>query len=316
MKIPENIDFREYFEMIGLQQSQDLYGIDHWREGLLERLSGSDILTGNCLPWSKTHNSIRLRPGEISLWAGVNGHRKSMITGQVALWLAREQPVCIASLEMKPESTIERMCSQAAGCRPSPQFAENFLEWGNERIWIYDKLDTTPTESILGVCYYAAKELGCKHVFIDSLMKCGISPDDYPGQKDFVDRLALCAKQNNIHIHLICHMRKGDDEYRRPGKFDVKGASEITDLVDNVFVCWKDKQREEAVLKEDSNLQLTDKDIQALERCDQELRVEKQRHGEWESTFRLWFHKPSLQFIGDTKNHPMPFPINETRGIA
>lgn len=311
MKIPNDINFIDYLNFVGKQQSQDLHGIDYWREGLLSRLSGNEETHGDYLPWSKTHSKIRLRPGEISLWAGINGHRKSMISGQVALWLSRDQPVCIASLEMKPESTIERMCTQAAGCRPSPGFAQEFLEWGNERIWIYDKLDSTPTESILGVCYYAAKVLGCKHVFIDSLMKCGVNSDDYTKQKEFVDRLALCAKQNNIHIHLVCHMRKGQDEHHRPGKFDVKGASEITDLVDNVFVCWKDKQREEAASKKENNLPLSDKDLKALERCDQILSVEKQRHGEWEGGFKLWFHKHSLQFIGDDRNHAMPFQLTE-----
>ena len=28
-----------------------------------------------------------------------------------------------------------------------------------------------------------------------------------------------------------------------------------------------------------------------------DFRIAKQRHGEWEGTFGLWFHKPSTQFV-------------------
>ena len=39
------------------------------------------------LPWDKTHNLFQFRPGEVTLWGGVNGHGKSLITGMVALSL-------------------------------------------------------------------------------------------------------------------------------------------------------------------------------------------------------------------------------------
>src|ERR1700687_4070002 len=71
---------------------------------------------GDPLPWSKTHGEIQLRPGEVSLWPGISGHGKSIVTTQVALHLAsRERRVAVASLEMQPWNTLKRMARQAAG---------------------------------------------------------------------------------------------------------------------------------------------------------------------------------------------------------
>lgn len=296
MKISNDIDFISF---IGQQESQELHWSDHWEDELVAHVAGTGEAKGDLLPWTKTHQCVQLRPGELSIWAGINGHRKSMILGQVMAWLAQDTRVCIASLEMKPESTLKRMCRQVAGCYPSESFARQFVQWGHERICLYDQLDQVEAEKILGVVHYAAKELKCTHVVIDSLMKCGMDDDNYNGQKELVDRLAWCAKATGVHVHLVCHMRKGRDESEKPGKFDVLGASAITNLADNVFVCWADKKVGDLRQKQANGLTLTDKEVELLDKPDQILRVAKQRHGEYEGDFNLWFDDKSLQFVGN-----------------
>ena len=44
---------------------------------VVDRFYGDHAQIGADLPWSKTHGNIKLRPGEVSVWAGVNGHGKS-----------------------------------------------------------------------------------------------------------------------------------------------------------------------------------------------------------------------------------------------
>jgi twinkle protein len=63
------------------------------------------------------------------------------------------------------------------------------------------------------------------------------------GQKDFVDGLCAIARDTGLHIHLVCHMRKGENEKSAPGKFDVKGAGEIADLADNIVIVWKNLRK-------------------------------------------------------------------------
>src|SRR5690606_11074923 len=54
------------------------------------------------LPWAKAGNSVVLRPGEVSVWLGVNGHGKSQGMGQITLGaLVQEHRCCVASMEFK-----------------------------------------------------------------------------------------------------------------------------------------------------------------------------------------------------------------------
>lgn len=308
MKIPDNVNLAEYFKDCGMLEAEDLYGAANWRDEVHDLFDGKVEHLGACMPWSKTHNFFRFRPGEVTVHGGINGHRKSMVTGQLALWLALNQRVAIASMEMKPAKTLQRMVKQAAGSgNPSTQWRNEFFDWADDQILLYDRLDTTPAESVLGLCYYAGIEMGIEHVFIDSLAKLGLAEDDYNGQKKFMDELAVCARRTNLHIHVVAHMRKGKDEYEIPGKFSVKGTGGLIDLADNLLIHWKNKAKEEALERSGYGDEVSEKDRKTLEEADQVLDVAKQRHGEHESRFLLWFNGSSLQFTGDSRNQVIPF---------
>ena len=296
--ITDDIDFLSF---LGLEERQYIEPAAKFRDRVSDRFRHGFSVTGETLPWKKTHELVRLRPGEVSLWAGINGHGKSLILGQVLLWL--QSNVLIASLEMKPEATLSRMVRQALGSNnPTDKFIDQFFRL-TENIWIYDQTDTSKPERILGMCYYAAKELGINHIMIDSLMKCGIAPDDYPRQKDFVDRLCWCAKSTDTHIHLVHHVRKSEREGKEPDKFDIKGAGEIADLVDNVFIPHRNKDKERK--------RETGKPVEKM-MPDETLMVAKQRHGEWEGKIALWFHAASTQFVSGPDAMSMPWRY-ETR---
>ena len=300
MKLVPDIDYTEF---IGKQESQYVRPASSFTDALRERRENGGLLRGAALPWSKTKQNVRLRPGEVTIWGGIGGHGKSLLTGQCLLWLLSEYRSLIASLEMKPEATLERMIRQASGTtHPHENFDSQFLKWTDDKLWIYDQLDTVPSDRILGLCHYAAKELGIKHIVIDSLMKCGIRKDDYDGQTAFIDRICWAAKSLNIHIHLVHHMRKGEKEEHRPGKFDIRGAGELVDMVDNLFICHRNKAKER---------KMDDGEIVDFREPDCTLTVAKQRHGEWEGTVALWFDAPSLQFVSEPGQGAMRYDMEQ-----
>lgn len=135
---------------------------------------------------------------------------------------------------------------------------------------------------------YCADQIKVQHFVIDSLMKCGLSEDDYNGQKAFIDALTVIARDSGIHVHLVAHSRKSQNELAPPNKMDVKGTGSITDQVDNVVTVWRNKSKERAI--EDGKHD-QDKTPDELLICD------KQRNGEWEGKIALWFHRESQQFI-------------------
>ena len=96
-----------------------------WVSELIENLRNPVKPKQQVMPWQKTHGLVQFRPGEVTVWGGANGAGKSLITGMVALsLLAQDQKVCIASFEMKPRKTLERMARQFSGYNPEdPAFA-------------------------------------------------------------------------------------------------------------------------------------------------------------------------------------------------
>ena len=76
--LPDNLKYEDF---AGIQESQHVRPSREFTEDLKERFKHGFQIRGEKLPWAKTHDFIRLRPGELSIWAGINGHRKSMLLG-------------------------------------------------------------------------------------------------------------------------------------------------------------------------------------------------------------------------------------------
>ena len=251
--------------------------------------------SGVRLPWSKSHQSIRLRPAEISVWAGVNSHGKSVSLSHVVVdAVAQGEKTCIASMEMKPRELGRKMYQQIAGVeKPDTVDAQNIISFISDKVWLFEVYGTAKANRIIEVFEYARKRYGISLFLVDSLAKCGYGEDDYNGQKGFVDRLAEFAGKNNVHVILVVHMRKKEDEGKVPGKMDIKGTGAISDMVDNVFIWWRNKKKEE---QQGSGGKVT-LDADAVLNC-----VKQRETGE-EPSYGLYFHKGSCQFL-DSQDEP------------
>lgn len=303
---------QDLIAFLGQQESQKIRWGNEWESELIEQFSRGENQTGAKLPWPGCEDKIRFRPSEITIHAGQNGSYKSMLTGQLAMWFALQgEPAGIMSFEMPVPVTQQRMCCQAAGSTdPSVDFIRRWSRWNHLRMSYYDHLDTSPSNRVLGAVFYMAKDLGCKHIVIDSLTKCGLPYGERGAEKAFIDALCATAKVFAIHIHLVCHVRKpqSDGKVRIPTKWDVRGAGELTDLVDNVIIHWTDERKHELLRKQASGITLSVADTEYLQRPSQRFIVEKQRHGKYQGTIGLEMHE-SLQFNrGRMLDFPLPKP--------
>ena len=300
----DDIDFNVYLHET--DNSTKVKTAQTWMEDLIHDLRNPDKTRKIFMPWEKTTSDFCFRPGEVTLWAGQNGHGKSLVTSQIAMSLmGQDQKVCIASFEMKPTTTLSRMARMYAGTNPfSEEYQSSegvealaslyteFGEWSDNKLWLYDQQGTVNQDQIISVARYCAKKLAVTHFFIDSLMKCSKGEDDYNGQKNFVDELTALARDNQIHIHLIHHMKKpAGGEYQVCGKYDAKGSGAISDLVDNFFVVHRNKEKSDDI---------ENKGMASLKKAEADafLICRKQRNGEGEPKFLLWFDRDSQQFKG------------------
>lgn len=285
-----------------------------WTVGLLRHFREGEM-RGDPLPWAKTHDRVRHRPGEVTLWLGINGHGKTAVTNQDALHLVHlGRRVAIASLEMHPVASLARMARQAAGnAAPSEKYLVNFVDWlGRRRFMVYDQHGRADWRFMAKVVRYAAIELRVEHFFLDSLMMLVAGEDDYNSQKDAITELCAVARDTGVHIHVVHHARKLKDEREIPGKFDAKGTGAITDQVDNVLVTWRNKAKE----IERENAHRAGADFDEGAEPDALLICDKQRHGEWEGRIRLWFDRPSMSYRGiAARPHFLGYDIAEPEAL-
>jgi len=308
----DDIDFALYEHVTDHQQKVKAASV--YVQALLDRMNTPNKEKRVFMPWEKTRDLIQFRPGEVTVWGGPNGSGKSLVTGQVALSLAAQnERVCIASFEMKPMKTMERMGRQWTSMSLGDDFLlsnpearrilvdeyEQFRDWTDDKIWLYDQQGTVQWRQVCAVARYAAKELSVSHFFVDNLGKCVAGEDDFNGQKAFVDELCSIARDSNIHIHLVHHIKKPTTENARPTKYDFKGTGAITDQPDNVIAVWRNKEKERKI-QDGKAVPITEPDTLLI--------VDKQRNGEgWEGNIGLYFHKASNQFLAGHNLEPMRF---------
>ena len=303
MEIDENIDLLAYLrEHQSREVAQHIERFSDNFDEVYDYLINGSKLSGDTMPWVKTHDYFRFRPSELTIWAGVNGNGKSLVMSQCALWFQGKS--VIASMEMPTKTTKARILRQACGGHnPSKHYVKATMSSLDEKIYLFNRVGKVTADEIRGLIIYASEVLGASHVMIDSLVKCGMGTDDYNAQKDFVSELSEYAKEYKVHIHLVVHMRKGQSEAVMPDKFDVKGAGEITDLADNVLIISRNGKKEQ-VMNDPTNPARADFE----DKPDGYIRVAKNRHGEWDGLFSFYWHEESMQWVAKQHAGAMPYP--------
>jgi twinkle protein len=311
----DSIDFRQYLRETDAKAN--VKNAADYTDVLKARLRSKKAEKKIYLPWPKTRDSFDFRLGEVTVWAGQNGHGKSLVTSMVCLsLLGQEQKICIASFEMKPHMTVQRMARMYAGMNPfSPEFQgdkgieaidalyDEFGGWVDGRLWIYDQQGTADRELVIGMVRYCATELKLHHVVVDNLAKVVSGEDDYNAQKSFVDEMTSIARDHHIHIHIVHHLKKPSKETDLPDKNDLKGSGAIADQVDNIVLVFRNKSKEIAIR--------SNKAGEKGKEPDQVLFVRKQRNyegsGDGEPQINLWFDMDSQQYRESPDSAPLFF---------
>jgi twinkle protein len=301
--VKDDTDFSDY--MVEPEARQTVKPASAWLQQVIDSFEQPEDQQGTYLPWRKARELFRLRSHELTLWPGINGHGKSLVLNQVMLCAAAQGERCLtASMEMRPVLTLKRMTRQATKLRnPSSREIREFYGWSDDRMWLYDHMGSVNWRHLIAVCRWSVANLGITQIVIDSLMRCGIAETDYDGQKAFLDALCTFKNDNPVHVHLIMHSRKKEDEFAPPNKFDAKGTGTIMDLTDNCITVWRNKKKE----AQREQGMATD---EILKKPDAMLICDKQRNHDWEGAIGLWYHRDSMQYV-EHGIDPQPIELME-----
>ena len=249
---------------------------------------------GYSMPYEKIGGKMRFRPAELTLWSGAAGSGKSQIISDcIPHWIKYGSRICLASLEMKGEQTLRRMCKQTGGIdRPTAPYIERILDWLDGGLLLYERVGKAGVPALLEVFDYARAKYGCDQFIIDSLMRLGIPQDDYNGQEKAVFQIVDWTIQHNVHTHLVAHSRKGEKGQGAPETEDIKGAMEIGANAFNILTVWRNRKHEELLQAE--------KDEASRRELDEKpgviLNVAKQRNGDFEGKVGLWFDQSTYRY--------------------
>lgn len=295
--VNDTLNFADYLK--GPAEDADVKSAYDYADQVKKLFEGETIGAGYLLPWAKTNDHIRVRTGEVSIWAGPNGSGKSLMLSQVEISLMRQGAKFIKmSFEMTPARSMHRAVQQASGTsHPSHEYIDSFHQWTDGRMWLYDQQGVVKLERVLAVARLAQERWACDQVVIDSMMKCGVDVDDYNGQKRFIAELHAHAMHSGQHIHLVCHDKKTEGDNKRMAKNDIAGVKNISDQVDNVYLLWRNLKKEDQV----SRGEKLDAGIPdcVLDNC-------KQRNGRMgdEGKYSLYVDKKSMSFVETPGGRP------------
>lgn len=174
-----------------------------------------------------------IRPGELTIWAGISGHGKSTFLRWLFMQLMMQyEPVGIASMEVKAVKSMKGMYLSLK--KHTPIDSSAFCDAIGNLAVFYNRMGMAFREELLEGIVYCAKRYGVKHFMIDSLMRVDGLEEDYPAQGMFMNQLQGIAKDYDIHIHLVAHEGKGS-EHEAPSGDRVKGSSLLRNNCDNLI---------------------------------------------------------------------------------
>lgn len=234
---------------------------------------------------------LLFRGGETTVWTGYPGHGKSTILSQLGVeFAAKDQVVVIASMEMPIAIQIVRMAHQfyATNSLTEDQLKE-FTAWMRSRIYLLDVYGMVNPTQLLELMEYGIKRYGCRHCVVDSIMKLDLPSDDYDLHRVAMNKLTTFANNFSIHMHVVAHPRKGDNDRKSVGMLDVKGSGDLINQPDNVIVVHRCKSKE---MKRSAGRQADGPDGRIV--------IEKQRAtGELAEIPTRW-HGEALQYTPDS----------------
>lgn len=126
-------------------------------------------------------------------------------------------------------------------------------DWFRGKILLYDDSNIEDDEliNLVKIVEDVIIRLGCDVILIDNLMTAldiaQLDGDKYEKQSRFVKQIARIAKNFNVLVILVAHMRK--NTFGNNGNDEVGGSSDITNLASITLMIDKDKDNDFRLLK-------------------------------------------------------------------
>ena len=209
--------------------------------------------------------------GQLSVWSGSNASAKSTYLNQIAIEsMEQGYNVAIYSGELIPRRLIGWIINQCAGKNNmkynknkdywyvEDEKKERIMKWLNKKLFLYNNKNGNKSSQVINTLQKCVDKENVKVIIIDNLMSLNLEGENkYDLQSELITKLSEFAKNNNVHIHFVCHPRKVTSFLR---KIDISGSSDLSNIADNIFIMhrvnndFKLKTKEMYKWKDDAEL--------------------------------------------------------------
>ena len=196
---------------------------------------------------------LGLNLGEVTLLSGSNSSGKSSWLNclilnvidkgnKVALWSGELPPeklkIWIHNAAAGKEHIISKRSGDFTIYETEPNAGLKIDEWLDGKFFLFNNEYSNKWQQILNDISELLK-LGVNLFILDNLFSMDIDifdGDKNNKQKELILQICNLAKTHKIHIILVAHPRKAMGFLR---KSDISGTADLTNAVDNVFICHR-----------------------------------------------------------------------------
>lgn len=198
------------------------------------------------------------RRGELSIFSGHTGIGKTTLLSQLSLdYCLQGRPTLWGSFELSNVKLAKLMLSQFYSYktrRSAVSLAKDFEEWAErfEELPMYFMCyhGSNPIERVIDTMEYGNYVHDCSHVILDNLqfMTSGQSSsgrargnfDRFEVMDNAVEKIRWFATQHNVHVSLVVHPRKENDDTAIQTA-SIFGSAKATQEADNVIILQRSK---------------------------------------------------------------------------
>lgn len=195
------------------------------------------------------------RKKDVTILSGQTGGAKSTLLSNIVLnGVDAGNNVAVFSGELDDEDFMDWMYLQAAGKTFVKEtqwenyytvpynYRERIADWLEGHFWLYNNDYGFDFNAIIEQFEKMIDDHKLDMLCIDNLMALDISvlsKEKYDAQSQFAWKVHELAQRKNVHIIIVCHPKK---PIGLLGMYDVSGASEIVNAVDNIIFVYRVNQ--------------------------------------------------------------------------
>lgn len=244
----KNLDLNQVLCSAKVVPHEEIVTFDDLREEVFYEFSHSKALEGlkcKSLPLLNSYFS-GLRNGELTIYSGHTGIGKTTLLSQLSLdYCLQGMPTLWGSFEVGNVRLAGRLLKQLAGAHGKSimEGKENYDLWADKfaelPMYFMTYHGSIDIQQVIDAMDYANYVYDCSHIVLDNLQFMtstqGYGRDRFAVQDHAVSEIRDFCTKRHVHVSLVVHPRKEDDD-RRIMTASVFGSAKATQEADNLIV--------------------------------------------------------------------------------